>query len=89
MRVEWTTRALRDVFEQEKYLSASQSPEAAREWTDLVFERIGLLAAHPRLGRASARAGRREVVVDQYVAFYSVRRDVVWIHSFRHGSRRR
>ena len=43
----------------------------------------------PRLGRASQLRRRRELIVDQYIIWYSIHRDEVLIHSVRHGARRK
>jgi plasmid stabilization system protein ParE len=41
------------------------------------------------LGRPSEMRNRRELVVDQYVITYQVRRERIWIVSIEHGAQRR
>lgn len=71
---------------------AVDNPSAAASFTDKIDKRIGSLAIHPHLGRIpkheKLRAfGYRVLVIESYLAFYVLRRNVVEIHRVVHGSR--
>jgi plasmid stabilization system protein ParE len=68
---------------------AAQSDEAASRIADRIMAAGGNLARFPQIGRPSRLAGRRELVVDQYVLLYRLRRDNVQIIAVEHGARRR
>jgi toxin ParE1/3/4 len=80
-----------DLTELVAYISADQ-PAAA----DLVLARIekGLarLMKHPHLGRIPkeddlARLGYRYIVVDDYLIFYTVEGEAIYVHRILHGAR--
>ena len=88
MTVIWSARALSDVADNFAYL-AGQSDEAASRMTDRLMAAAGNLARFPQLGRPSRLSGRRELVIDQYVLVYRLRRDEIQIVTVEHASQRR
>jgi plasmid stabilization system protein ParE len=68
---------------------AAQSDEAASRIADRIMAAGNNLALFPQIGRPSRLAGRRALVVDQYVLLYRLRRDNVQIIAVEHGARRR
>jgi len=84
----WSARALSDMADIFAYVAA-QSDEAASRIADRIMSAVGNLARFPQIGRPSRLAGRRELVVDQYVILYRLRRDDIQIIAIEHGARRR
>jgi plasmid stabilization system protein ParE len=70
--------ALRALFDLYDYI-ASNSPEAAGRVVDRIRAAVHLLAGHPMLGRASQMRNRRELIIDQFVVAYQVKRERIWI----------
>jgi addiction module RelE/StbE family toxin len=87
-RVEWSTRALRSLFDTYDYI-AGDDPEAAARVVNQVRRTVALLEAQPMLGRPSRFHGRRELIVDQYVITYRIHTDRIAVVAFEHGARRR
>jgi toxin ParE1/3/4 len=86
--VEWSPRALRTLFDVYDYIAADNLDAAARI-VDRIRSTVKLLGSQPQLGRPSKMRNRRELVVDQYVITYQIRRGRIWIVSLEHGARRR
>jgi toxin ParE1/3/4 len=86
--VEWSPRALHDLFDIYDYI-ALDNPEAAARVVDRIRSTGKLLGSQALLGRASRFRNRRELIVDQYVLTYQVKREGIWILSVVHGMRRR
>ena len=86
--IEWSPRALRTLFDVYDYIAAD-SPEAAARVVDRIRSAVRLLGSQAQLGRASKMRNRRELVVDQYVITYQIRRNRIWIVSLEHGAHRR
>jgi plasmid stabilization system protein ParE len=86
--VTWSARALSDVAGIYPYIAAD-SAEAAGRVVDRIFSAVEGLTRFPQMGRPSRAAGRRELVVDQNVVVYRVRRDEIWVVTVEHGARRR
>jgi plasmid stabilization system protein ParE len=85
--IEWSPHALRTLFDVYDYIAADSSEAAARV-VDRIRSAVRLLGSQPQLGRASRMRNRRELVVDQYVITYQIRRNRIWIVSLEHGARR-
>ena len=88
MTIRWSSRALSDLAGVFVYL-LPYSEAAAGRTVDRLTSAAGNLTRHPHLGRPGRLAGRRELVVDQYVVVYRLRRDEVYILTVEHGAQRR
>ena len=88
MTVIWAARALSDLAAIYAYVSAD-SAEATARVIDRLMAAAGSLASFPHLGRPSRLAGRRELVVDQYVVTYRVHREEIRVLAVEPGARRR
>ncbi len=88
MTVSWSTATESDLADVYAYLSA-ESPDAPVRVIDRLLAAAEGLARFPFLGRPGRLEGRRELVVDQYIVVYRVRRAEVRILSLEHGARRR
>jgi toxin ParE1/3/4 len=86
--VTWAARALSDLAGIYTYIAADNAEAAARA-IDRLIATAGSLASFPHLGRPSRFAGRRELVVEQYVVTYRIHRDEIRILAVEHGARRR
>jgi len=88
MTVRISDRALRHIGEIFEYIAQDNS-EAARRVVGRLQSAIRLLEFHPRIGRESEFRRRRELVVDEYVIIYSVRREEVVVETIVHGARKK
>ena len=88
MTVRWSDPAVADLAGVFAYLSADNA-DAATRVTDRLYAAAEALGRFPNLGRPGRTTGRRELVVDQYVITYRVRRDAVEVVRIEHGTRRR
>jgi plasmid stabilization system protein ParE len=86
--VEWSPSATRSLFDIYDYI-ALDSREPAAHMIDRIRQNAGMLCTQPQLGRPSRMRNRRELLVDQYVITYQIRRDRIWIVSLEHGARQR
>jgi addiction module RelE/StbE family toxin len=71
---------------------AIDSPTRAMSFVDRLDERMGRLAFNPLLGRVPRHPrlrayGYRVLVIESYLAFYTVRGKTIEIHRVVHGSR--
>ena len=89
MRVEWLPIAERDRESQIAYIG-DRNPWAAIDVDDAIEAAVGLLAAHPRMGRPGRHKGTRELVVTStpYVIAYRIEGNVVVILRVLHGAQR-
>ena len=87
--IEWSPRASRAMFDLYDGLCAAVNHETAIRVVDRINATVGLLRVHPYLGRAAEIRDRREMVVDEYVVTYQVKRSSVRVLKVEHGSRRR
>ena len=76
MRIVWSRRAVQHLEAIRSYI-AKDHPQAARGLAARILEGVGLLAAHPHIGRAGRVIGTRELVVSgtPYVIPYRVKED--------------
>ena len=71
---------------------AQGSPRRALDFVDKLDVQIGRLAQHPLLGRIPRHPklrefGYRVLIVESYLAFYTIRAKEIEIHRVVHGSR--
>ena len=71
---------------------AQDSPSRALRFIDKIENRIGLLESSPRLGRLPRHPelrdyGYRVLIIESYLVFYVIRRQMIEIHRVVHGSR--
>ncbi len=94
-RPEYTIRFLRvaedDLSEIVNYIAADR-PSAAAELATKIEKNLNLLSKNPRLGRIPneeelMRLGYRYLVVQNYLIFYALEDQVVYVHRILHGAR--
>ncbi len=83
--------AEQDLADLVSYLAA-ENAQAAAELLDRIEARLQALQFHPFVGRVPHNAkltalGYRVLVIDNYLAFYKVKRNVVLVHRILHGAR--
>jgi plasmid stabilization system protein ParE len=77
------------MFDLHDGLVAAANHEAAIRVIDRINATVGFLRVQPYLGRAAEMRDRREMVIDEYVVTYQVKRSSVRILKVEHGARRR
>lgn len=67
---------------------ASDKPEAAERLAIRIAAVVEILRDHPRLGRAGAEPGLRELVIGgtPYIVLYRLQRDRITINTIWHGA---
>ena len=94
-RPEHDVRLLRvaedDLAEIVTYIAADR-PSAAEAVASKIEKNLALLSKNPRLGRAPkeedlARLGYRYIVVDNYLVFYIIEEETIYVHRILHGAR--
>jgi toxin ParE1/3/4 len=94
-RLEHTIRLLRaaedDLSEIVNYIAADR-PSAAETLTSKIEKNLNLLSKNPQLGRIPneeelMRLGYRYLVVQDYLIFYTLEEQVLYVHRILHGSR--
>ena len=88
MRIEWTDRALTDLVAVYAYIAADNEAVARRVIGE-IRKAVDHLEMFPAMGRRSRNPLLRELVVDQYIVVYAVRRDRVVVIRVWHGAQRR
>jgi toxin ParE1/3/4 len=70
---------------------AKDKPEAAERLAIRIAAVVEVLRDHPRLGRAGAEPGVRELVIGgtPYLVLYRLQRDRITINTIWHGAQRR
>ena len=70
---------------------AKDKPEAAERLATRIVAVVEVLRNHPRLGRAGAEPGVRELVIGgtPYIVLYRLQRDRITINTIWHGAQRR
>lgn len=71
---------------------AAERPSAAEALANKIEKNLSLLAKHPHLGRIPkeeelARLGYRYLVVQNYLIFYTIEQQTVYVHRILHGAR--
>lgn len=89
MRLIWSEPAVVDLQRIREHIERD-NPGAARAAALRIIERVGMLPAHPALGRPGRIAATRELVVTglPYVVVYQVREDAIVVLRALHGARR-
>lgn len=94
-RPKHTVRLLRiaedDLSEIISYIAADR-PSAAESLATLIEKKLRLLTRNPRLGRIPneeelARLGYRYLVIENYLAFYIIEGQTIYVHRILHGAR--
>ncbi len=89
MKVEWTDPALDDLEIIRDYIS-KDSPYYARQFIERIFDAVGVLQGHQKIGRPVPEADHknvRELIFQGYRIIYRVKLDRVQIAAVIHGSR--
>ena len=70
---------------------AKDKPEAAERLATRIVAVVEVLRDHPRLGRAGAEPGVRELVIGgtPYIVLYRLQRDRITINTIWHGAQRK
>jgi plasmid stabilization system protein ParE len=71
---------------------AADKPSAAEDLAKKIEKNISLLSTNPRLGRIPSdeqlvRQGYRYLVVDNYLIFYILEGQTIFVHRILHGAR--
>jgi toxin ParE1/3/4 len=94
-RPEYAIRLLRiaeeDLFEIINYIAADR-PSAADALATRIENNLNLLSKNPQLGRIPneeelIRLGYRYLVVQNYLIFYAVEEQIIYVHRILHGAR--
>jgi toxin ParE1/3/4 len=89
-QIVWSPLAIARLAEIRAFV-ALDKPEAAERLGTRIISVIEALRLHPRLGRASAVPGVRELVLGTapYVIYYRLCSDIITILNVRHGAQDR
>jgi toxin ParE1/3/4 len=94
-RTEYTVRLLRvaeeDLTDIVTYIAADR-PSAAEAVAAKIEKNLKLLSKHPHLGRIPneedlIRVGYRYLVVQNYLIFYTIEGQTIYVHRILHGAR--
>ncbi|MEW6701171.1 MAG: type II toxin-antitoxin system RelE/ParE family toxin [Bacteroidota bacterium] len=94
-RLDYTVRLLRvaeeDLTEIVTYIAVDR-PSAAEAIAAKIEKNLKLLSKHPLLGRIPSeedllRVGYRYLVVENYLIFYTIEGQTVYVHRILHGAR--
>lgn len=71
---------------------AADRPSAAVKTADHIEQKLKLLSGNPHLGSVPtddslAQLGYRYLVVDNYLVFYVIEEEVIYVHRIVHGAR--
>jgi addiction module RelE/StbE family toxin len=91
MKILFTSRAKSDISEIVQYIS-QDSPQAAREWSESIFESIKSLEEFPSLGRIVPEYSEesiREIIKGQYRIVYKINQseEEIYIVTLHHSKR--
>ncbi len=89
MTLRLSDRALRDLAGIHAYYAGEGRPEVGESLVNRLLGARAALQQHPRLGRESRLRRRRELVVDEYIAIYSLHREDIVVRTVIHGARQR
>jgi toxin ParE1/3/4 len=87
MRLFWSPLAIDRVSEIAEYI-AQDSPEAAENWVDTVFDKVANLEAFPESGRVvpdTSNRTIRELIYGNYRIVYRVEEERISVFTVRHG----
>ena len=87
VEIVWSPLALSRLQEIRAFV-AKDKPEAAERLATRIAALVDVLRDHPRLGRAGAEPGVRELVIGgtPYIVLYRVQRNRVTINTIWHGA---
>jgi toxin ParE1/3/4 len=90
VEIVWSPLARLRLQEIRSYV-AKDKPEAAERLAIRIAAVVEVLRDHPRLGRAGAEPGVRELVIGgtPYLVLYRLQRDRITINTIWHGAQRR
>ena len=90
VEIVWSPRALARLQEIRAYI-AQDKPQAAERLAVRIVAVVEALRNHPRLGRAGAEPGIRELVIGgtPYIVVYRVRGQRITINTIWHGAQRK
>jgi toxin ParE1/3/4 len=90
LEIVWSPQAQLRLQEIRAYV-AKDKPEAAERLATRIVAVVEVLRDHPRLGRAGAEPGVRELVIGgtPYLVLYRLQRDRVTINTIWHGAQRK
>lgn len=90
VEIVWSPLALSRLQEIRAFV-AKDKPEAAERLATRIAALVEVLRDHPRLGRAGAEPGVRELVIGgtPYIVLYRVQRNRVTINTIWHGAQRK
>lgn len=90
MRIRWSDIAEADLDQLYDYI-ARDVPYYAEQFVDRLIEAVGVLQAHPKIGRpvpeAEDREDVRELIFQSYRIVYLLEPEQVYILTVIHGSR--
>ena len=71
---------------------AMENPTAANRIADKIEKNMLLLYKNPHLGRIPRdeeikELGYRYLIVENYIIFYTIEKNIIWIHRILHSSR--
>jgi toxin ParE1/3/4 len=71
---------------------ALDNPSSAAALVDKIEKRLSSLSSYPLLGKIPdedewANMGYRFLVVQNYLIFYTIEKQIIWVHSIIHGAR--
>jgi plasmid stabilization system protein ParE len=90
-QVRLLTVAEEDLTETITYI-AMENPSAANKIADKIEKNLSLLSKNPHLGRIPRdeeikNLGYRYLIVQNYIVFYTIEENTIWIHRILHNSR--
>jgi addiction module RelE/StbE family toxin len=90
-QVRLLTVAEEDLTEIITYI-ALENPTATNTIADKIEKHLSLLAENPHLGRIPRdkeikNLGYRYLIVQNYIVFYTIEKNTIWIHRILHSSR--
>jgi toxin ParE1/3/4 len=94
-QINYSIRLLRpaedDLTEIISYISID-NPSAAETLAEKIENKLLMLSDHPLLGKIPkeeelAKMGYRFLIVQNYLIFYTVEQQIIWIHRIIHGAR--
>jgi addiction module RelE/StbE family toxin len=86
--VHWKKQAINDLIKIGLHI-AKDSPDNAEKMLDLIEQKVGALAPHPRLGHVGRKQGTRELVAhESYVVIYRVLATKVEVLRVKHTAQR-
>lgn len=88
LTIEWTNRAQADVGGLYDFISAD-SQDAARGVVGAIRQEVDGLPIYPQMGRPGRLTRCQELVVEQYIVVYSVRRERILIIRVWQGAQSR